>query len=84
MALFGTFKDSPVQCRSIRAKIRNGELPELPKSKVNPAMEMCLGWHCKGMCNSNCSRSADHVQYTQAEYQPLSQWCTTNWPVAAA
>ena len=82
-ALFVTYKDSGTPCRSVRAKINRGDLPPLPMSKVNPTMEMCLGWHTKGMCNSNCSKKDDHVPYTDVEYQPLVQWCTAHWPTSA-
>ena len=78
--LFGTYKDSGTPCRTVRAKINRGELPPLPMSKVVPTMEMCLGWHTKGMCNSNCSKKDDHVPYSDADYQPLVQWCTAHWP----
>ena len=79
-ALFATYKDSGTPCRSVRAKINRGELPPLPMSKVNPTMEMCLGWHTKGMCNSNCSKQTDHIPYTDTEYQPRVQWGTAHWP----
>ncbi len=78
--LFGTYKDSGVPCRVVRAKIARGDAPALPNSKANAQMEMCLGWHVKGMCNSNCSRSADHIPYTATEYAPLVQWCTAHFP----
>ena len=78
--LFERFKDSRTPCRIVRSKIQRGELPALPMSKGDPTMEVCLAWHVKGMCNANCSRSADHVPYTDAEYAPLHQWCTQHWP----
>ena len=82
-SLFTTYKDSGTPCRTVRAKINRGELPPLPMSKVTATMEMCLGWHVKGMCNSNCSKKADHVPYTTAEYGPLQQWCTAHFPMTA-
>ena len=76
--LFGTYKAMPVSCRAIRQKINRNELPALPLSKVD-RQPMCLAWHTKGLCNVACSRGADHVSYTNTEYQPLVQWCTTNF-----
>ena len=51
----------------------------LPKSKYG-LPSMCLSWHSKGLCNSNCKLIGDHKPYSAAEYQPLCQWCTENWP----
>ena len=76
--LFSTYKAMPVSCRTLRQKINRNELPALPLSKVD-RQPMCLAWHTKGLCNVACSRGADHVAYTTAEYQPLLQWCTTNF-----
>ena len=76
--LFQTYKDSPTTCRVLRTKIRNNELPPLPPSKVDN-QPMCIAWHCKGMCNNNCGRKADHVAYTDTEYAPLVTWCRTNF-----
>ena len=82
--LFGQYKNRmvngrPVKCRDLRNKISRGELPELPLSKVDNA-PMCLAWHTKGMCNSDCPRVADHVPYTNEELGPLCTWCGTNYP----
>ena len=79
--LFQAYRDSPTSCRSIRNKVRNNELPAIPVSKVDHK-PMCIAWHLKGMCNSNCSRTGDHVAYTTAEYSDLTQWCTANFPLA--
>ena len=77
--LFSAYKTSSVTCRSIRDKIRAGDLPALPNSKVDRQV-MCLAWHTKGMCNVNCSRKADHVTYSAGEYTGLAAWCTQNFP----
>jgi hypothetical protein len=76
--LFSPYKDSAVQCRIIRNKIRNNELPALPLSKADNK-PMCIAWHCKSMCNANCGRKADHIQYTPEEYEPLVAWCRENF-----
>ena len=36
---------------------------------------MCLAWHTKGQCNSDCPRVVDHVSYTASDYKPLHDWC---------
>ena len=80
-SLFTRFKDmATVGCRAIREKIRRGDLPALPMSKVVPTKPMCLAWHVRAECNSNCSCHYDHVTtYTSAECQPLVAWCNTNF-----
>jgi hypothetical protein len=77
--LFQSYKDSPMQCRILRGKIRNNELPVLPPSKVD-GEQMCLAFHTKGTCNPNCGRIADHIEYSAEEYAPLLEWCTTHFP----
>ena len=79
--LFQTYKESPVRSQIIRTKIRNGELPPLPPSKVD-GVPMCLAFHTKGVCNTNCNRVPDHVSYTAGEYQTLCSWCSTNYPTS--
>lgn len=54
----------------------------LPKSKFG-LPSMCLAWHSKGLCNSNCRVIGDHQSYSASEYQPLVQWCQENWPAAS-
>lgn len=84
--LFGDIKvrkvnGKPVKSRDIRTKINRGETPELPPSKVDQ-QPMCLAWHTKGMCNPACPRVNDHADYTDAEYGPLSSWCSDHYPKA--
>ena len=77
--LFGCFKNSRMSCRAMRQKISGGQLPELPPSKVDQ-LPICLAYHAKGQCNQRCGRKADHVPYLATEYEPLANWCNTNWP----
>ena len=78
-SLFGTYKSNPSRSSEIRRKIRSGEIPALPASKVDGG-SVCLAWHTKGQCNLECPRCADHVMYTAEEYQPLVTWCAANYP----
>ena len=85
-SLFDVFKNrgrtGKFASRMIRNKINAGELPALPLSKVDGQV-MCLPFHVKGMCNEQCNRNADHVQYSETELAPLANWCTANYPAAA-
>ena len=75
----------PVKSKDIRRMITEGDLPRLPPSKANSGITMCLAWHTKGMCNLSCPCAADHAaQYSAAEYQPLTQWCSANYPGESA
>ena len=83
--LFGSIKTrtvggKTVKSRDVREKIKKGELPPLPPSKVDGA-PMCLAWHTKGICNPDCPRAADHAAtYSVEEYQPLCGWCELHYP----
>ncbi len=77
--MFQRFREMPtVRCSDLRKKIKDNALPALPVSKVDGA-PMCLAWHARGECSSNCSRKSDHVSYTDAEYQPLVDWCNKHF-----
>ena len=74
-ALFGTYRQSAVKTKALRQKITAGELPALPPSKNNSSKPVCLAWHTKGQCNTNCPLILDHVAYSAEEYAALSTWC---------
>ena len=75
VALFGPFKTSSIKAAALRTKIREGHLPALPFSKVEITKPMCLAWHTKAQCNSNCPCAYDHVNYNANEYTDLATWC---------
>ena len=50
--LFRPYQDSNIHSNTIRLRIRNGELPPFPTSKVD-GVPMCLAWHIKACCNKN-------------------------------
>ena len=82
--LFGEIRDrvvagKKVASRAVRDLISAKKLPPLPVSKVD-GKPMCLAWHTKEMCNGDCPRAADHVEYTVEEYAPLCEWCRVNYP----
>ena len=68
-------------CKSLKDKIVEGTLPPLPSSKGFSG-NMCLAYHTKGTCMSNCHCVLDHVLYTTADYQPLLTWCVSHFQAA--
>ena len=74
-ALFGTYKSTSVKSAVLRKKVAAGTIGPLPMSKVDSTMPMCLAWHTKGLCNSNCPCACDHVVYSTTEYVPMVKWC---------
>lgn len=84
--LFGSYKISSIKCKALRDRIVQQTLGALPRSKVNPSDPMCLAWHSKGQCNTNCPCVADHVQYSAAELAPMAAWCVIGYapPAPAA
>jgi hypothetical protein len=43
--------------------------------KNNKGVDMCVSYHVKGVCNSNCGRASDHGLHSQEETTRLSKWC---------
>jgi hypothetical protein len=43
--------------------------------KNNQGIDMCVSYHVKGVCNSNCGRAADHSTHNPEETAPLLEWC---------
>ena len=80
--LFGRFKrrKDPSTGREYSAKrVRDEATKPLPDSKSGRG-QMCLAYHCKGLCNANCPRAADHIHYTDEQYQQLITWCDECYP----
>jgi hypothetical protein len=38
-------------------------------------IEMCLAYHLKGVCNSNCARNNNHKEHQPTEVQAMVCWC---------
>jgi hypothetical protein len=74
-ALFGAYKSTSVKSAALRKKVADGTIGPLPMSKVESTMPMCLAWHTKGLCNSNCPCACDHIVYSTTEYAPMVKWC---------
>jgi hypothetical protein len=73
--LFGTYKASALKAKTIRNKIKAGMIPPLPVSKLDSTKPMCLAWHTKGVCNTNCPCLSNHVVYSVDKYAPMIMWC---------
>jgi hypothetical protein len=74
-ALFGMYKTSALKAKIIHDKIKAGTIHPLPVSKLDGTKPMCLIWHTKGVCNTNCPCVSDHVAYTAKKYAPMVTWC---------
>ncbi len=74
-SLFGAYKSTYVKSAALCKKGADGTIVPLPMSKVDSTMPMCLAWHTKGLCNSNCPCACDHVVYSTMEYAPMVKWC---------
>jgi hypothetical protein len=43
--------------------------------KNNQGVNMCVSYHVKGVCNSNCGRSLDHITHSDDETARFVEWC---------
>jgi hypothetical protein len=48
-------------------------------SNNSNGVEMCMSYHLKGMCNTNCLHWGDHHNHTPAEDQALLGWCQQHY-----
>ncbi len=75
-SLFGAYKSTSVKSTTLRKKkVADDTIGPLPMSKVDSTMQMCLAWHTKGLCNSNCPCACNHVFYSTTEYASMVKWC---------
>jgi hypothetical protein len=42
--------------------------------------DMCISYHVKGVCNTNCGRHSDHSPHSAAETSRLLSWCNLAFP----
>lgn len=79
-ALFGRFR-AMTGCTLpvLRQLWANASPPVQLPSTVNNSRRRCLAYHVKGMCNTICRNSADHVPSTPADDQALVAFCTQHW-----
>ncbi len=74
-SLFGDYKSTSVKSAALCKKVADGTIGPLPMSKVDSTMPMCLAWHTKRLCNSNCPCACNHVVDFRTEYAPMVKWC---------
>ena len=41
------------------------------KKELKSQIDAATKGHTKAMCNTDCPQAADHVNYTNSEYQPM-------------
>jgi len=78
-ALFGVYNNSSIKSKILCDKITQGLLQPLPSSKVNNSQAICLDWHTKAHCNSNCPCACDHVHYNANKYTDIATWCVIGY-----
>jgi hypothetical protein len=65
--------------RTIRGRLRDVltpvGLPPVPSPRTDAGADMCLSYHLRLGCNTQCRRSADHRRHTAAETARLVVWC---------
>jgi hypothetical protein len=76
-SLFGTYKPTSVKSAALHKKDADadGTISPLPMSKIDSTMPMCLAWHTKGLCNSNCPCACNHIVYSTMKYTPMVKLC---------
>jgi hypothetical protein len=72
---FQKFVDMNLRVRDVLQKA--GPNNRVPNN--NGGVEMCLSYHLKGVCNSNCSRHGDHREHQPSEDQAIIRWCDTHY-----
>ena len=82
--LFGKFKrrkdpSTGKEFAISKVKLNADDNAPIPVSKHCQG-PMCLAWHVKGMCNTNCPRAGDHKPYSDQDYKPLIEWCDKHYP----
>jgi hypothetical protein len=73
--LFQKFADMNLRVRDVLQ--RAGPSHRVPNN--GNGVEMCLSYHMKGVCNSNCSCHLDHKEHQAAEDQAIVNWCERNY-----
>jgi hypothetical protein len=72
---FQKFVDMNLRVRDVLQ--RAGPTNRVPTN--NDGTEMCLSYHMKGVCNSNCSRHQDHKEHQASEDNAMVNWCERNY-----
>jgi hypothetical protein len=62
--------------KRVRDIIKAVTLAGNPIPQNDKSMDMCVSYHVKGICNSNCGRRQDHTKHNDGETARLMTWCT--------
>jgi hypothetical protein len=72
---FKRFVDKNLRVRDVLQ--RAGPTNRIPTNAEG--IEMCLSYHLKGVCNTNCSRNGDHKDHSTEEDAKIVRWCDTHY-----
>jgi hypothetical protein len=61
--------------KRVREVVRAATAAGNPIPKADSGVDMCVSYHVKGVCNSNCGRKSDHKPHTEPETTRLLGWC---------
>jgi hypothetical protein len=78
--LFGRFRSLPgCTMPLLRARWAAATPPIEQPSSADGSRPRCLAFHVRGLCNSICRRSSDHIPATAADDAILAAFCTQHW-----
>ena len=60
--------------KRVRVVIKEATLAGNPIPLNDKSIDMCVSYHVKGICNSNCGRKRDHTKHTDGETARLMSW----------
>jgi hypothetical protein len=72
---FKRFVDKNLRVRDVLQ--RAGPTNRIPTNAEG--IEMCLSYHLKGVCNTNCARNGDHKDHSTDEDAKIVRWCDTHY-----
>jgi hypothetical protein len=74
------FDDAFLPYRESGKRVRDVIKGALERGHTTPknanGVPMCISFHVKGVCNSNCGRKADHKAHVAADKTKLLAWCS--------
>jgi hypothetical protein len=70
--LFAPYRATGKRVREVMRAANEAGNP-IPKS--DSGSDICVSYHVKGICNSNCGRKLDHKPHSEGETTRLVSWC---------
>jgi hypothetical protein len=74
------WKATPGRLRDI---LRPAGQPAVTIPRNDAGLEMCVAWHVRHMCSSQCSRQRDHKAHSTRERARILAWCRATLPPSA-